>query len=370
MASRSASSRSTRCSGPRSSGAEHLAGDPAEPLAELVQPVAPDGEPGGHLVPAVALEQVAAGEQRRVQVEPRDAPPRALADVAVEGDEKRRPAVPLDHARRHDPHHARMPALAREHEAGVPLGIARLLHLRERFLQHPLVERLALDVEPLQPPGQLGGLDRIVGEQQPEPVGRVADPPGRVEPRAQDVAHVAGAELLAACSPLAATSARSPGHRLSARSRRPWRTRIRFSPTSGTTSATVASATRSSRWYGRLGGRPSAGTSACTSLKAMPVPQSARAPDVSSARCGSTTASAGGSSAPGRWWSVTTTPMPAARAARTVSTAVMPQSQVMTSEAPSALCRGEAGGPEVVAVAQPVRHEAARRPRPPPGARG
>ena len=33
-------------------------------------------------------------------------------------------------------------------------------------------------------------------------------------------------------------------------------TRMRFSPCSGTTSATVASATRSSRWNGRFAGRP------------------------------------------------------------------------------------------------------------------
>ena len=45
----------------------------------------------------------------------------------------------------------------------------------------------------------------------------------------------------------------------------------------------------------------------------------------------------------------------------------MPQSQVMTSEAPAALRRGQPGGTEVVAVAQPVGHErttsAPRRPK-------
>ena len=175
--------------------AERLAGDAGEPLAELVQPVAPDGESRGHLVPAEALEQIAAGEQRRVEVEPRDAPPRSLADVAVEGDEERRPAVALDHPRRDDAHHARVPSFAREHEPGVPLGIARLLDLRQRLVEDALVERLALDVEPLEPAGERGGLGRVVGEQQPKPVGRVADPSGRVEPGTEDEAHVSGAEL-------------------------------------------------------------------------------------------------------------------------------------------------------------------------------
>ena len=68
------------------------------------------------------------------------------------------PAVALDHPRRHDADDARMPALAGEHEAGVALGIAALLHLRERLVEDALVERLALDVEPLEPPGQLGRL--------------------------------------------------------------------------------------------------------------------------------------------------------------------------------------------------------------------
>ena len=78
----------------------------------------------------------------------------------------------------------------------------------------------------------------------------------------------------------------------------------------------------------------------------MPVPQRSLAPEQSSERCGSTTARAGGSSAPGKWWSVTTTPMPASRAACTVSIAVMPQSQVMMSEAPAARAAASPAGPK------------------------
>ena len=41
-----------------------------------------------------------------------------------------------------------------------------------------------------------------------------------------------------------------------------------------------------------------------------------------------------------------TTPIPAARARWTVSTAVMPQSQVMTSEAPAACAAASPAGPK------------------------
>src|SRR5437867_7452220 len=40
----------------------------AETLAELIQPAATDGEPGSHMVAAVALEQIAAGEKGSMQI--------------------------------------------------------------------------------------------------------------------------------------------------------------------------------------------------------------------------------------------------------------------------------------------------------------
>ena len=54
---------------------------------------------------------------------------------------------------------------------------------------------------------------------------------------------------------------------------------------------------------------------------------------------------------------MTTTSMPASRAAWTVSIAVMPQSQVMIERGTGPLGRLESGGTEVVPVAKPVRHE-------------
>jgi hypothetical protein len=148
-------------------------------------------------VPAEAIEQIGAFDQRVVQVEAGDAPARALADVAVEGDEKRRSPVPLHYPRRHDADHARVPPVAGDDEPRIPVGIAGALDHLERLVQDPLVERLALDVEPLEALGQPGGLVGIVGEQQPEPVGGLGDPPGRVQPRTDDEPAVPRPHLLA-----------------------------------------------------------------------------------------------------------------------------------------------------------------------------
>ena len=79
----------------------------------------------------------------------------------------------------------------------------------------------------------------------------------------------------------------------------------RFSPVSGTTSATVAIATsfsNDSRNAPQLVGRPSErASSACTSLNATPAPHKFFSGYPQSRRLGFSTASAGGSSASGKW---------------------------------------------------------------------
>ena len=69
-------------------------------------------------------------------------------------------------------------------------------------------------------------------------------------------------------------SARRPGLRVPASARSPSRTSRRFSPTSGTTSATVASATRSRSSSAARGSCPAAPSSACASLNATAVAHS------------------------------------------------------------------------------------------------
>ena len=117
-------------------------------------------------------------------------------------------------------------------------------------------------------------------------------------------------------------SARRPGPARWNRLRRPPRTIIRFSPRSGTTSATVPIAAmpnasiRKSRI--RAPARPPSPRSAATrhaSLNATPAPH--RSPNGAGSPPGSrgwTRAAAGGSSAPGLWWSVTISSSPRSRA--------------------------------------------------------
>ena len=88
--------------------------------------------------------------------------PRSLPDVAVEGDQERGPAVALDHAGGDDADHARVPAVAAEHEARVALEVGRLLDLLQRLVQDSLVQCLALGVEPVELGCQRGRLGRVV----------------------------------------------------------------------------------------------------------------------------------------------------------------------------------------------------------------
>src|SRR5207245_795650 len=199
--------------------AQKLARDGEKRNTERLVALPADGEPRRHGVAAVLLEVVPDAMQRGVQVEARDAPPRAAPHLA--------PLFPAD---------------------------------AERWSPIPL--------------HQAGG----AGTTPPWP--DLIGSPAR---------------------PAVSTSARTPVQCDSASSLSPWRTRMRFSPVSGTTSATVASATRSRKWSGRWGDSPNAGTSACASLNATPVPHRSFSSDGQSARRGSSTAEAGGSASPGRW---------------------------------------------------------------------
>ena len=122
--------------------------------------------------------------------------PAALADVTVERDQERRagrsappPARPRCRRRRD------ASPLRASTNAGVALRVGIALHLLDRLVEDALVERLPLDVEPLELARQPIGLALIVGEQEPKAVARVADPAGGVEPRPQDEAHLPGPDL-------------------------------------------------------------------------------------------------------------------------------------------------------------------------------
>src|SRR3954447_15920582 len=71
-------------------GTERLPRDVAEPLSEGIELSPTDGEAGSHVMASVPLQQIATGEECVVKVEAGGAAPRALPDLSVERNQKRR----------------------------------------------------------------------------------------------------------------------------------------------------------------------------------------------------------------------------------------------------------------------------------------
>ncbi|PYO85770.1 MAG: hypothetical protein DMD65_00170, partial [Gemmatimonadetes bacterium] len=90
-----------------------------------------------------------------------------------------------------------MPALGRQHERAVLRSrVERPVGELHRVLEDALVERLAPRVQGLELARDARRVVRIVGEQQPQPVVRIADPARGIEPGSEDEPHVAGLERL------------------------------------------------------------------------------------------------------------------------------------------------------------------------------
>jgi hypothetical protein len=123
-----------------------------------------------------------------------DRPAAPLPDPALDRDEHRRPARVLDHARRDDPDHARVPPLSREHEAvgGVEVDP---VHLAARLAERRAVDLLAAAVELLELAGDLERAVLVVGGEQLDAREAAPQPPDRVEARREDEADPAGGEL-------------------------------------------------------------------------------------------------------------------------------------------------------------------------------
>jgi hypothetical protein len=146
-------------------GREHRRGVGDERLAEPVHCTAVDLEAGRRAMAAEAAQVLRAGPQPGVQVERPDAAAGAAAAVAVEGDDHARPVVALDHPRRDDPDHARVPALARQHVR------RRLGVLRARGLGLEQDARLRvppLAVEEVELVGHVASAALVLGEQELE----------------------------------------------------------------------------------------------------------------------------------------------------------------------------------------------------------
>ena len=254
---------------------------------------------GGLLVAAEAQEQIGAALERAEHVEGRDAAARAVRDVAVDRQDDGRLVIRVDQLRRGDADHAAMPAVAADHEHVVradrrdrsrsPSWPARRAPLppvwRRRFSSFSCCASAA----------RLVAHRFVGGEQQPRrDVGR-AHAPGGVDPRRKDEADLIAVDRLAGQPGGVEQRAQADGVRPVLSEPRPSLAMTRFSPTSGTTSASVpiAAIFTKAGSHLRLAG----------AVRTAPAPASARRrrrrgacrDRCSRARFGLITASAGGS---------------------------------------------------------------------------
>ncbi len=80
------------------------------------------GDPRGLPVPSECRKQFGHRFERLEQMEHANAAARAVRHAIVEPQNEHRPVIAFDYAAGDDPHHATMPALAREHQRGVAVG--------------------------------------------------------------------------------------------------------------------------------------------------------------------------------------------------------------------------------------------------------
>ncbi len=162
--------------------AEHFADDHVEPVAEGVDVLRLDRETRGHRVTPMFRQQVAAPGQRLGDVHARDAAAGALALVTVERDDAGRPAVILHQPRRGEPDDAGLPRrIGDDGRPRVGIGGRRLPGAAHDIVREPLPLEVAL----LELVGEGLRFLGFLGEQEPQRVGRIGDPAGRVQSRAE-----------------------------------------------------------------------------------------------------------------------------------------------------------------------------------------
>ncbi len=182
--------------------------------------------------------------------------PEPRPSLAVERHHHHRAPAALDQARGDDPDHARVPALAGEH-VRLPLAELAPSGLRPGGGSRARPARRSRLAESSSCATWRARAGSSVSSSSSAGVGAV-QAPGRVQPRRQCERHrpLSGPPRRDAGD---LHQARSPGRVVDSRRRRPRTASVRFSPSSGTTSAIVASATRSSSASSSAGSRPRAG---------------------------------------------------------------------------------------------------------------
>ncbi len=152
-----------------------------------------DREARGGAVAAIALQVLRASVQRTQQVEPGNAPARALgASRARQRHEYRRPVVALDDPRGHDPDHPGVPALGSQH---VGVALPQLGHLGLGLPGRPFFDGPALGVQPVELAGDLLGPIRVRAEQQLDTRVGPGQPARGVDSRSQPKAEAARVEV-------------------------------------------------------------------------------------------------------------------------------------------------------------------------------
>ncbi len=194
---------------------------------------------GGHAMASEAREVLRTGREARVQVVGGHAAAGPPPGAVLERDHHTGTPPALHEPGRHDPHHARVPALPRDHDrAGGGLG----LRLGLGGEQDAGLGLLAVAVEQVELAGHLGGARGVAGEKQLErgvgPAHPTRGVDARAEPEAERVLRDLGGldarDLQAAPAGPACACARAPrapaarcagSRREAGRGRTPWRAR-------------------------------------------------------------------------------------------------------------------------------------------------
>ena len=157
-------------------------------LAERVEVLEGKREAGRPRVSSVPRQQVGQARQGRDEVEPLDAAARPLRRAVLLLEQNDRAAVSLEDLGGDDPQDPGVPGGIRQHDRRGDLPRRREggFHRGGDPLLLPLPKRVVL----VQLPGEAGGVLPGHRDEDPGAAGRVADPAGRVQPRADPEAQV------------------------------------------------------------------------------------------------------------------------------------------------------------------------------------
>ena len=215
--------------------------------------------------------------QRLQQMKRRDAAAGTLRLAIFFAQHKHGPIKPVHQTARDNPHHAAMPIGSGEYQRGLIFGNRNL----RAFFQHQshdvCLGLLPLLIQRMQLLRQSACLFQIFGKEHADDIVRIVHAPGRIDARGDLKRHLARVRGPASSNPETSSNARRPGLWTRCKPCKPYFTMIRFSPMSGTTSATVATATNFKNDFNMRAsfssGQPSVASNACTSLNATPAPQ-------------------------------------------------------------------------------------------------